>query len=82
MPRFYFYLASKDAYITDDLGKELDSLRHAYVHALSLVHKILFRVGHADAEAWKIIILNDQHDAQIIVPFSVSNAFRAQSCLQ
>jgi hypothetical protein len=78
MPRFYFNLASKDANITDDFGKELDTLHDAYVDARKLIDKILFRVGHDDAEAWKVVILNDQHDAQMIVPFSVSHVFRAQ----
>jgi hypothetical protein len=78
MPRFYFNLASKDAHITDDFGKELDTLHDAYMRARKLIDKILFRIGHADAEAWKIVILNDQGDAQMIVPFSVSHAFRAQ----
>jgi hypothetical protein len=78
MPRFYFNLASKDAHIPDDSGKEFATLNDAYVHAQKLVHKILFHVGHHDAEAWKVIVLNDDHDAQMIVPFSVSHSFRAQ----
>ena len=78
MPRFYFHLASEDDHIPDDSGKELDTLHDAYVHARKLIDKILFRVGHDDAEAWKVVILNDQHDAQMIVPFSVSHAYRAQ----
>jgi hypothetical protein len=78
MPRFYFNLASKDAHIPDDSGKELDTLHEAYMHARKLIDKILFRVGNDDAEAWKVVILNDAHDAQMIVPFSVSHAFRAQ----
>jgi hypothetical protein len=76
MPRFYFNLASNDAAISDDSGKELDTLNDAYKHALKLIHKILFHVGHDDAEAWKVIVLNDAHDAQMIVPFTVSHAFR------
>jgi hypothetical protein len=79
MPRFYFNLASKDANIPDDFGKELDTLHDAYLHARKLVDKILSRLGHNDAEAWKVVILNDAHDAQMIVPFSVSHSFRAQS---
>jgi hypothetical protein len=79
MPRFYFNLASKDANIPDDFGKELYTLQDAYLHARKLIDKILFRFGHDDAEAWKVIISNDEHDAQMVVPFSVSPAFRAQS---
>ena len=78
MPRFYFNLASKDAHIPDDSGKELDTLHDAYMHARKLIDKILFRVGHDDEQEWKVVILNDEHDAQMIVPFSVSHTFRAQ----
>jgi Domain of unknown function (DUF6894) len=74
MPRFYFHLASKDAHIPDDFGKELDTLHHAYLHARKLIKKILFCVDHDDVEAWKVIILNDAHVAQMIVPFSVSHS--------
>ena len=78
MPRFYFNLSSKDAHIPDDSGKELASLNDAYMYARKLIDKILFRVGHEDAEAWKVLILNDEHDAQMIVPFSISHTLRAQ----
>jgi hypothetical protein len=78
VPRFYFNLASKDAYIPDDSGKELPTLNDAYEHSRKLIHKILFHVGHDDAEAWKVLVLNDDHDAQMIIPFSVSHALRAQ----
>jgi Domain of unknown function (DUF6894) len=79
MPRFYFNLRSNDNHITDDNGKELASLHDAYMHARKLIDKILLQVGHDDSEAWKVIILNDAHDPQMIVPFSVSYSFRAQS---
>ena len=78
MPRFYFNLASKDARIPDDSGKELATLNDAYEHARKLIHKILFHVGHDDAEAWRVIVLNNDHDAQMIIPFSVSHAFSIQ----
>ena len=78
MPRFYFNLASKDAHIPDDSGKELATLNDAYEHARKLIQKILLYVGHEDAEAWKVIVLNDDYDAQMIIPFSVSHTLRAQ----
>ena len=78
MPRFYFNLASKDANIPDDSGKELATLNDAYEHARKLIQKILFHVAHEDPEAWKVIVLNDDHDAQMIIPFSVSNAYKVQ----
>jgi len=77
-PPLYFHLSSKDDHIPDDSGKELATLNDAHEHARRLIHKILFHVGHDDAEAWKVVILNDEHDAQMIVPFSVSHSFRAQ----
>jgi hypothetical protein len=77
MPRFYFNLESDDAHIADDGGKELATLNDAYEHARKLIHKILFHVGHDDAAAWKVIVLNDDHDAQMIIPFFLSDAFKA-----
>ncbi len=77
MPRFYFHLASRDGRIFDERGKELSTLNDAYEHARKLIHKILFHVGHDDAEAWKVIILNDEYDAQMIIPFSASHSFGA-----
>jgi len=74
MPRFYFHLRCKDGSpIADNSGKELDSLNDAFAYAQKLIDKILFHVGHDDAEAWKVVILNDDHDAQMIVPFTVSD---------
>ena len=58
--------------------KSLLPLNDACEHARKLIHKILFHVGDEDAETWKVVILNDEHDAQMIIPFSVSHAFRAQ----
>jgi hypothetical protein len=52
-------------------------LNDAYEHARNLIHRIVFHVGHADSEAWTVVILNDHDDAQMIVPFSVSHAVRA-----
>ncbi len=78
MPRFYFNLTSKDAHISDDSGKELNTLHDAYEHARKLIEKITFHVGLDDAKTWRVIILNDDHDAQMIIPFSVTYAFRAQ----
>jgi hypothetical protein len=79
MSRFDFHLTSKHGPpIPDKAGKELDSFNDAFEHARKLIDKILVHVGHHDAEAWKVVILNDDHDSQMIVPFSVSDQFRAQ----
>jgi hypothetical protein len=78
MPHFYFNLVSSDNNIPDPAGKELVSLSVAYAHARTLIDKILFHVGHDDAAAWKVVISNDDDDAQMIVPFPVSPLFRSQ----
>jgi hypothetical protein len=78
MPRFYFDLSSKDEHIPDDGGKDLDTLNDAYNYARTLIDKILFHVGYDDVDTWKVIISNDEHDAQMIVPFVVSYRLRTQ----
>jgi len=78
MPRFYFDLASSNKHIPDDVGKELATLNDAYAHARKLIDKILFHLGHDDVAAWKVVISNDEHDAQMIVPFPVSPMLRSQ----
>ncbi len=78
MPRFYFNLESKDGRITDENGKQLDTLHDAYEHARKLIHKIVFHVGYDDMEAWTVVVSSEQHDAQMILPFSVSQVFRTQ----
>lgn len=59
MPRFYFNLASKDAHIPDEIGKELATLNDAHEHARKLIHNIMLHVGHDDAEAWKVPFSNE-----------------------
>ncbi len=77
MPRFYFHLASKDSDISDDCGKELASTNDAYMHARKLVDQILLHVGYDDAENWRVIISNDENDAQMIVSFPLCYSLRA-----
>jgi len=78
MSHFYFHLTSKDSHIPDDTGKELATLNDAYEHARKLIHKILFHVDHEDAEKWKVIVVNGDHDAKMIIPFSISHTLRAR----
>jgi hypothetical protein len=41
----------------------------------------LFHVGHDDAEAWKVVVLNDDHDTQMIILFSLSRlGLKRQGC--
>jgi hypothetical protein len=72
MPRFYFHLMSKESRIPDDKGKNFDSLNDAHEHGRKLIDKILFHVGQDDALEWKVIVSNDEDDAQLIIPFAVS----------
>jgi len=72
MPRFYFHLMSKESRIPDDKGKNFDSLNDAHEHGRKLIDKILFHVGQDDALERKVIVSNDEDDAQLIIPFAVS----------
>jgi hypothetical protein len=77
MPRFYFHLASKDDHIPDDSGRELATLHDAYVHARKLIDKILLCVvQNQNLPCFRTVMA--YHDAQMIVPFSVSHTFKAQ----
>ena len=78
MSRFYFHLRSKAHHNPDDNGKELDDLNDAYEHARKLIDKILSHVGQDDEGSWKVVISSDEHDAPMIVSFTVSQAVRAQ----
>ena len=83
MPRFYFHLISVDRQIADDHGKELSTLNDAYDHARKLIDKILCHVGSDDGKAWKVVVLSEKYNVQIIVPFpayySLSRSRREQS---
>ena len=72
MPRFYFHLISNETRITDDGGKAFDTLNDAHEHGRKLIDKILLHVGYDDADEWKVIVSNDEDDAQLIIPFTVS----------
>ena len=78
MPRFYFHLKSKQSRIPDEKGKDFDTLNEAYEHGRKLVDNILHHVGYDDANEWKVIVLNDEDDAQLVIPFSVSYQFGAK----
>jgi hypothetical protein len=83
MPRFYFHLKSKESRIPDDQGKKLETLNEAYEHGRKLVDKILQHVGYDDASEWKVIVSNDEDDAQLVIPFSVSyqlKIMKAKDC--
>jgi hypothetical protein len=72
MPHFYFHLMSKETRIPDDIGKTFNTLNDAHEHARKLIDKILLHVGHDDADEWKVIVSNDEDNAQLIIPFTVS----------
>ena len=69
MPRFYFHLISVDRQLADEHGKELSTLNDAYDHARKLIDKILCHVGSDDGKAWKVVVLSEKYNVQIIVPF-------------
>jgi hypothetical protein len=72
MPLFYFHLISNKTRIADDVGKKFETLNDANEHGRKLIDKILLHVGHDDADEWKVIVSNDEDNAQLIIPFTVS----------
>jgi hypothetical protein len=76
MARFFFHLKSKRACISDDNGKEFDTLNEAYEHGRNLVDKILQHVGCDDAREWKVVVSNNEEDVQLVIPFRASYQFR------
>ena len=72
MPQFYFHLISSETRIADDVGKKFNTLNDAHEHGRKLIDKILLRVGYDDADEWKVIVSNDEDNAQLIIPFTVS----------
>jgi uncharacterized protein DUF6894 len=66
-PRFYFSLASNDAYIPDDSGKELATLNDAYEHARKLIHKILVHVRHVRERRKRRIVLRIGRPSDVFV---------------
>jgi len=82
MSRFYFNLISRHNYIPDEMGKELKSLNDAYEHARKLIDSILFHVGPDDEAGWVVKIFNDEHNAQLVVPFPLSEGLRTENRLE
>jgi hypothetical protein len=72
MPHFYFHLISNETRIVDDVGKKFDTLNDAHEHGRKLIDKILLHVGYDGADEWKVIVSNDEDNAQLIIPFTVS----------
>jgi hypothetical protein len=72
MPHFYFHLISSKTRIADDVGKKFNTLNDAHEHGRKLIDKILLHAGYDDADEWKVIVSNDENDAQLIIPFTVS----------
>ena len=39
MPKYFFHMARKDKHVTDKLGRTLDSLNDAHMHAVGLIYR-------------------------------------------
>ena len=63
-----------DHQISEDHGKELGTLDDAYDHAQKLIDKILGHVGSDDGKAWKVVVLSEKNNVQIIIPFPASSS--------
>ena len=54
MPKYFFHMATKDQQITDKLGRSLDSLSDAHMHAVSLIYRSCAHLQSKDTEGWMI----------------------------
>ena len=53
----------------------IDTLYEAYGRGQKLVDRILQHVRCHDANEWKVIVSNDEDDAQLVIRFTVSYQF-------
>ena len=69
MAHFFFNLSSKDRYIPDPKGRELDDVAAAHRHAMLLIHKMV-SLHDADWRGWSISVTDtmDQPVLSVLFP--------------
>ena len=69
MPRFYFHFASKDRFVHDDQGADLEGLASAHLHALRLIVRTLRFMDGAEPERWTVQVADDKGHVRLTVLF-------------
>ena len=69
MPRFYFHFASKDRFVHDDQGADIEGLASAHLHALRLIVRTLRFMDGAEPERWTVQVADDKGHVRLTVLF-------------
>jgi hypothetical protein len=69
MPRFYFHFASKDRFVHDDQGADIEGLASAHLHALRLIVRTLRFMDGAEPERWTVQVADDKGHVRLAVLF-------------
>jgi hypothetical protein len=79
MPRFYFHFASKDRFVHDDQGADLEGLATAHLHALRLILRTLRFMDGGEPERWTVQVADGEGHVRLTVLFP--SADRRESTL-
>jgi len=71
MQRYFFHMASKNQIVKDEIGREMDSLSAAHVHAVDLARKATKYLMPEDTKGWTLQVANSTGRVQLIVPIPV-----------
>jgi hypothetical protein len=71
MQRYFFHMASKNQVVKDEIGREMDSLSAAHVHAVDLARKATKYLMPEDTKGWTLQVANSTGRVQLIVPIPV-----------
>ena len=70
MPRFCFHVSSKDEFMPDTTGAELDDLGAAHGYALRLILKVMETFSDApDWRGWRVEITDEDWRTVLVVLF-------------
>jgi hypothetical protein len=79
MPRFYFHFATKERFVHDDQGADLEGLASAHLHALRLIVRTMRFMAAGEPERWTVQIADDRGEVRLTVLFP--SADRRESTL-
>jgi hypothetical protein len=70
MPRFYFHISSKDEFLPDTKGAELEDLGMAHAYALRLILSMMQTFSDAaDWRGWRAEVTDEEWRTVLVVLF-------------
>ena len=70
MPRFYFHISSKDEFLPDTTGTELEDLGTAHIYAFRLILKMMQTFSDAsDWHGWRAEVTDEKWRIVLVVLF-------------